>query len=113
MQPDDGARDPIGPWRTDVEVQASYDRFEGPLGWSMETSGGRVLRYATYGRAGAADSPPQSVAAPRGDDAERGRPQTPGELRINSDRLHIFGAILCSCSAFLEELRPSAGPAAG
>ena len=99
------SRDPIVN-ATDEEVQATVDRLKG-LSLVMETSGGRVMRYA-HNAGRVLQIPPQSVALLavmmlRG-------PQTPGELRINSDRLHKFGDIL-SVQAFLEELaeRP-AGP---
>lgn len=84
---------------TGTEVQATIDRLKG-LALVMETSGGRVMRYAhNVGRV--LQVPPQSVALLavlflRG-------PQTPGELRINSERLHKFGDIM-SVQAFLEEL---------
>ena len=66
----------------------------------MESSGGRVMRYAHNAGKGFG-LPPQSVALLavlflRG-------PQTAGELRINTDRLHRFGDIL-SVEAFLHEL---------
>jgi hypothetical protein len=83
----------------DAEVQAALDRLKS-LSLVVESSGGRVMRYAQ--NAGKAlGLPPQSVALLavlflRG-------PQTPGELRINSDRLHRFGDLL-SVQAFLEEL---------
>jgi uncharacterized protein YceH (UPF0502 family) len=84
---------------SDEEVQAVIDRLKS-LSLVMETSGGRVMRYAhNVGRV--LQIPPQSVALLavlflRG-------AQTPGELRINSERLHRFGDIL-SVQAFLEEL---------
>ena len=83
----------------DSEVQAALDRLKS-LSLVVESSGGRVMRYAQ--NAGKVlGLPPQSVALLavlflRG-------PQTPGELRINSDRLHRFGDLL-SVQAFLEEL---------
>ena len=90
----------------DEEVQATLDHLK-TLSLVMETSGGRVMRYAhNVGRVLAI--PPQSVALLailflRG-------AQTPGELRINSERLHKFGDLL-SVQAFLEELaeRPAGG----
>ena len=90
----------------DDEVQGAIDRLKS-LSLLMETSGGRVMRYAhNVGRV--LQIPPQSVALLailflRG-------PQTPGELRINSERLHKFGDLL-SVQAFLEELaeRPAGG----
>ena len=84
---------------SDQEVQATIDHLKG-LSLVMETSGGRVMRYAhNVGKVLAI--PPQSVAIIavlflRG-------PQTPGELRINCERLHKFGDLL-SIQAFLEEL---------
>jgi uncharacterized protein YceH (UPF0502 family) len=67
----------------------------------VESSGGRVMRYA-HNAGKVLGIPPQSMALLavlflRG-------PQTAGELRINSERLHKFGDIL-SVEAFLEELR--------
>lgn len=92
------SRDPVIE-ATEAEVQAAIDRLKS-LSMVMESSGGRVMRYSQ--NAGKAlGVPPQSVALLavlflRG-------PQTPGELRINSERLHRFGDIL-SVEAFLEEL---------
>lgn len=83
----------------DAEVQAALDRLKS-LSLVVESSGGRVMRYAqNVGKA--LGLPPQSVAILavlflRG-------PQTPGELRINSERLHRFGDLL-SVQAFLDEL---------
>jgi uncharacterized protein YceH (UPF0502 family) len=92
------ARDPVMD-ASESEVQAALDRLKS-LALVMETSGGRVMRYAHNAGKGLA-LPPQSVALLavmflRG-------PQTPGELRINSERLHRFGDIL-SVQAFLDEL---------
>jgi len=84
---------------SDQEVQATIDHLKS-LSLVMETSGGRVMRYAhNVGRV--LQVPPQSVAILailflRG-------PQTPGELRINSERLHKFGDLL-AVQAFLDEL---------
>jgi uncharacterized protein YceH (UPF0502 family) len=84
---------------SDQEVQGVIDHLKG-MSLVMETSGGRVMRYAhNVGKVLAI--PPQSVALLailflRG-------AQTPGELRINSERLHKFGDLL-SVQAFLEEL---------
>ncbi|MGZ5031614.1 MAG: YceH family protein [Usitatibacter sp.] len=92
------SRDPVIE-ATEAEVQAAIDHLKS-LSLVMESSGGRVMRYAQ--NAGKAIGvPPQSVALLavlflRG-------PQTAGELRINSDRLHKFGDIL-SVEAFLHEL---------
>lgn len=92
------ARDPVIE-ATEAEVQAAIDRLKS-LSLLMESSGGRVMRYAHNAGKGLG-LPPQSVALLavlflRG-------PQTAGELRINSERLHKFGDIL-SVEAFLNEL---------
>jgi len=66
----------------------------------METSGGRAMRYSqNVGKV--LGVPPQSVALLavlflRG-------PQTPGELRIHTERLHRFGDLL-AVQAFLDEM---------
>ena len=92
------ARDPVIEASED-EVQAAIDHLKS-LSMVMESSGGRVMRYAqNVGKV--IGVPPQSVALLavlflRG-------PQTAGELRINSDRLHKFGDIL-SVEGFLNEL---------
>ena len=83
----------------EAEVQGAVDRLKS-LSMVMESSGGRVMRYA-HNAGKVLGVPPQSMALLavlflRG-------PQTPGELRINSERLHKFGDIL-SVQAFLEEL---------
>ncbi len=81
------------------EVQAVIDRLKS-LSMVMESSGGRVMRYAqNVGKV--LQLPPQSVALLtslflRG-------PQTVGELRINTERLHRFGDVL-AVEAFLNEL---------
>jgi uncharacterized protein YceH (UPF0502 family) len=82
-----------------AEVQAAIDHLK-TLSLVVESSGGRVMRYAqNVGRV--LGLPPQSVALIatmflRG-------PQTVGELRINSERLHRFGDI-SAVEAFLDEL---------
>ena len=92
------ARDPVIE-ASEPEVQAALDHLKS-LSLVVESSGGRVMRYAQ--NAGKAFGlPPQSIALLavlflRG-------PQTAGELRINSERLHKFGDIL-SVEAFLNEL---------
>ena len=92
------SRDPVIE-ATEAEVQAAVDHLKS-LSLVVESSGGRVMRYTqNVGRV--LNVPPQSVALLavlflRG-------PQTAGELRINSDRLHKFGDIL-SVEAFLNEL---------
>jgi uncharacterized protein YceH (UPF0502 family) len=84
---------------SEAEVQATVDRLKS-LSLVMESSGGRVMRYA-HNVGKVLNLPPQSVALLavmflRG-------PQTAGELRINSDRLHKFGDI-SSVEGFLDEL---------
>jgi uncharacterized protein len=92
------ARDPVIE-ASEAEVQAVIDRLKS-LTLVVESSGGRVMRYAqNVGKV--LGLPPQSVALLailflRG-------PQTAGELRINSERLHRFGDIL-AVEAFLNEL---------
>jgi uncharacterized protein YceH (UPF0502 family) len=92
------SRDPVIE-AAEAEVQGAIDRLKG-LSMVMETSGGRVMRYAhNFGKA--MGLPPQSVALLtmlflRG-------PQTAGELRIHTERLHKFGDIL-AVEGFLGEL---------
>jgi len=92
------SRDPVLE-ATEGEVQAVVDRLKG-LSLVVESSGGRVMRYAhNVGRV--LGVPAQAVALLtvimlRG-------PQTVGELRIHSERLHRF-ADISSVEAFLEEL---------
>jgi uncharacterized protein YceH (UPF0502 family) len=92
------ARDPVME-ATESEVQSVLDRLK-HLSLVVESSGGRVMRYAqNVGKVLAI--PPQSVALLavlflRG-------PQTAGELRINTDRLHKFGDIL-AVEGFLNEM---------
>jgi len=82
-----------------AEVQAALDSLK-RLSLVIETSGGRVMRYAhNFGRV--LEVPPQAAALLavlmlRG-------AQTVGELRINSERLHRF-ADTSSVEAFLQEL---------
>jgi uncharacterized protein YceH (UPF0502 family) len=92
------ARDPVIE-ASESEVQAALDHLKS-LSLVMESSGGRVMRYA-HNAGKALGLPPQSIALLavlflRG-------PQTAGELRINSERLHKFGDIM-SVEAFLNEL---------
>jgi uncharacterized protein YceH (UPF0502 family) len=92
------SRDPVIE-ATDAEVQAVVDRLKS-MSLVMESSGGRVMRYAHNAGKGLG-LPPQSVALLtvlflRG-------PQTAGELRINTERLHRFGDIL-AVEGFLNEL---------
>jgi hypothetical protein len=97
------SRDPVLN-ATDAEVQAAVDHLRS-LALIIESSGGRVMRYA-HNVERVLQVPPQAVALMaalllRG-------PQTPGELRLNCERLHRF-ADISSVEAFLEELsqRPS------
>ena len=92
------ARDPVIE-ASEAEIQAALDHLKS-LSLVVESSGGRVMRYA-HNVGKALGLPPQSVALLavlflRG-------PQTAGELRINSERLHKFGDIL-AVEAFLNEL---------
>jgi uncharacterized protein YceH (UPF0502 family) len=89
---------------TEAEVQAALEHLKS-LSLVVESSGGRVMRYA-HNTGRVLGVPPQSVALLaalflRG-------AQTVGELRINTERLHHFGD-LSAVQAFLEELaeRPS------
>ena len=92
------SRDPVLD-ASDAEVQAAVDDLK-RLSLVLETSGGRVMRYAhNFGRV--LEIPPQATALLavlmlRG-------PQTVGELRINTERLHRF-ADTSSVEAFLREL---------
>jgi uncharacterized protein YceH (UPF0502 family) len=84
---------------SEAEVAAALDALRVPT-LVIESSGGRVPRYA-HNMEKALRLPSQSVALLavlmlRG-------PQTAGELRINSDRLHRF-ADISAVEAFLEEL---------
>jgi uncharacterized protein YceH (UPF0502 family) len=93
---------------TEAEVQATLDHLKGHA-FVVESSGGRVMRYAhNVGRV--LNLPPQSVAL-LATLMLRG-PQTSGELRINSERLHKFTDI-SAVEGFLEELAErQAGPLA-
>jgi hypothetical protein len=92
------ARDPVME-ASEIDAQAALDRLKS-LALVVESSGGRAMRYAeNVGKV--LSIPPQSVAVLavlflRG-------PQTAGELRINSERLHKFGDIL-AVEGFLNEL---------
>ena len=79
------SRDPVMSV-TEAEVQATVDRLRS-LSLVEESSGGRVMRYA-HNIARVLDVPAQVVAL-LATLMLRG-PQTVGELRINSDRLHRF-----------------------
>jgi uncharacterized protein len=92
------SRDPVLEL-SEAEVQAAIDNLK-RLSLVIETSGGRVMRYAhNFGRV--LEVPIQSAALLavlmlRG-------PQTAAELRANSERLHRF-ADPSSVEAFLREL---------
>ena len=98
------SRDPVMS-ATEAEVQATIDRLK-LLSLVEESSGGRVMRYA-HNIERVLDVPSQAVAL-LATLMLRG-PQTVGELRINSDRLHRF-ADGSAVEAFLHEL---AGRGAG
>ncbi len=92
------SRDPILE-ASDAEVQATVDHLR-TLSLIVETSGGRVMRYA-HNVERVLSVPSQSVAVLaalmlRG-------PQTVSELRINTERLHRF-ADVSAVEAFLHEL---------
>lgn len=92
------SRDPVID-ATEAEVSAAIDRLKG-LDLVVESSGGRVMRYA-QNLARVLGIPAQSVALLtmimlRG-------PQTVGELRIHTERLHRF-ADISSVEGFLHEL---------
>jgi uncharacterized protein YceH (UPF0502 family) len=84
---------------SETDVQAALDRLKS-LSFVVESSGGRVMRYAHNAERVLA-IPSQAVAIVavlmlRG-------PQTIGELRINCDRLHRF-ADTSAVEGFLDEL---------
>jgi uncharacterized protein YceH (UPF0502 family) len=84
---------------SEAEVLSAIDSLKGPA-LIIETSGGRVTRYAHNMERGLR-LPSQSIALLtalmlRG-------PQTAGELRINSERLHRF-ADISAVEGFLQEL---------
>ncbi len=92
------SRDPVLD-ATEAEISAAIDRLKG-LDLVVESSGGRVMRYA-HNLARVLGIPAQSVALLtmimlRG-------PQTVGELRIHTERLHRF-ADVSSVEGFLHEL---------
>jgi uncharacterized protein YceH (UPF0502 family) len=98
------SRDPILEV-SEGEVQATVDTLRG-ASLVIESSGGRVMRYA-HNMERVLDLPSAAVALLailmlRG-------PQTAGELRINSDRLHRF-ADISAVEGYLHEL---AGRTAG
>ena len=92
------SRDPILD-AAEAEVQAAVDNLK-RLSLVLETSGGRVMRYAqNFGRVIGVPAQATALLAVL---MLRG-PQTVGELRINSERLHRF-ADTSSVEAFLREL---------
>lgn len=92
------SRDPILE-ASDAEAQAALDRLKA-LTLVVESSGGRVLRYAhNVGRV--LGVPAQAVAI-LATMMLRG-PQTIAELRIHGERLHKF-ADISSVAGFLDEL---------
>ncbi len=92
------SRDPVLN-ATEAEVQSAVDHLRS-LSLVIESSGGRVMRYA-HNVERVLQVPSQSVAL-LASLMLRG-PQTSGELRINCDRLHRF-ADISSVEAFLAEL---------
>jgi uncharacterized protein YceH (UPF0502 family) len=84
---------------TEAEVQSALDHLKS-LSLVVESSGGRVMRHA-HNAGRVLGVPPQSVAL-LATLMLRG-PQTAGELRINSERLHSFSDI-SAVEAFLDEL---------
>lgn len=96
------SRDPVLN-ASEAEVQVAIDQLKG-LSLVIEGSGSRVTRYE-HNANRVLQLPPQSVALLavlmlRG-------PQTPGELRINCERLYKFSDI-SSVEVFLNELRERA-----
>jgi len=99
------SRDPIIDASED-EVTSAIDRLKG-LSLVMESSGGRVMRYA-HNVSRVLEVPTQAVAILavlmlRG-------PQTAGELRIHTERLHRFSDI-SAVEGFLHELAARASGA--
>lgn len=90
----------------EAQVQDALDNLRG-MSLVTESSGGRVMRYA-HNADGVLRVPSQSLALLtvlllRG-------PQTAGELRIASDRMHNF-ADISSVEAFLDEMAERAAGA--
>lgn len=92
------SRDPVID-ATEADVQTAVDRLR-QLSLVVESSGGRVMRYAQ--NVGRVLSIPTESVALLATLMLRG-PQTPGEIRINCDRLHRF-ADISSVEAYLREL---------
>jgi uncharacterized protein YceH (UPF0502 family) len=103
-------RDPVLQ-ATEREVQAAIDALR-PLSLVIESSGSRVMRYAhNVGRVLHLDDAAVAVLAAL---MLRG-PQTPGELRTNTDRLHRFpdlGVIEAVLRALAARPEPAGGPLA-
>jgi len=96
-------RDPLMQ-ATEAEVQAAVDALR-PLSLVIESSGSRVMRHAhNLGRVLRVPDPAVALLAAL---MLRG-PQTPGELRIATERLHRF-ADLGEVEAALRELAERAG----
>jgi uncharacterized protein YceH (UPF0502 family) len=85
---------------SEAEVQSAVDSLRG-MDLVIESSGGRVYRYAH--NLGKVLHIPEQSAALLATLMLRG-PQTAGELRLNSERLHRF-ADISAAEGFLEELR--------
>jgi hypothetical protein len=99
------SRDPVLN-ASDAEVQATIDRLRA-LSLIVETSGGRVMRYA-HNVERVLNVPTQAVAL-LATLMLRG-PQTVAELRANCERLHRF-ADISAVEGFLHELAErAAGP---
>jgi uncharacterized protein YceH (UPF0502 family) len=93
---------------TEAEVQAAVDALR-PLSLVIESSGSRVMRYAhNVGRVLGLGDPEVALLAAL---MLRG-PQTPGELRTSTDRLHRF-ADLGAVEAGLQALAGRAGAHGG
>lgn len=84
---------------SEAEVQSAVDHLR-RLSLVVESSGGRVMRYAQ--NVARVLSIPTEAVALMATLMLRG-PQTPGEIRINCDRLHRF-ADISSVEAYLREL---------
>lgn len=92
------SRDPVIT-TTEIDVQGALDRLKADA-WIVETSGGRVMRYAhNVERVLAVPSQSAALLAVL---LLRGA-QTAAELRVNCDRLHRF-ADVGAVEAFLHEL---------
>src|SRR5262245_50382578 len=103
-------RDPVMQ-ATESEVQAAIDALR-PLALLIESSGSRVMRYAhNLGRVLHVDDAAVALLAAL---MLRG-PQTPGELRTNTDRLHRFpdlGAVEADLQTLAARPESAGGPLA-